>query len=213
MEKVSKITGAAAPLMLANVDTDVIIRIERLMGVPKDQLGRHAFEALRYREDGSEEPLFVLNQPSFRGAPILLAGANFGCGSSREGAVSALWGMGTRCVIAESFGDIFRNNCFQNGLLPVQLPPAALDVLSREAMTGVSVTVDLVSQTVTAPRGQVFSFEIDSLRRDALLKGLDDIAQTMLRESDIAAWQRRDRERRPWIWEPVSGHARPEASA
>ena len=200
MEKISKITGAAAPLMLANVDTDLIIRIERLTSVPKDQLGPYAFEALRYRDDGSDAPAFVLNQPVFRNAPILLAGANFGCGSSREGAVSALWGSGIRCVIAESFGDIFRNNCFQNGLLPVQLEASELAVLSRDAAGGASVTVDLDQQTVTAPRGQIFSFEIEPLRRNALLQGLDEIGQTMLRASDIAAWQQRDSENRPWMW-------------
>jgi len=208
MEKVSKITGGAAPLMLANVDTDLIIRIERLTSVPRDQLGPYAFEALRYRDDGSDEPAFVLNQPAFKNAPILLAGANFGCGSSREGAVSALWGSSIRCVIAESFGDIFRNNCFQNGLLPVQLSAAELDVLSRDAAGGESVTVALDQQTVTAPRGQTFRFEIEPLRRNALLQGLDEIGQTMLRESDIAAWQRRDSESRPWMWALTPGLAR-----
>ncbi|MFM0207685.1 3-isopropylmalate dehydratase small subunit [Paraburkholderia sediminicola] len=208
MEKVSKIAGAAAPLMLANVDTDLIIRIERLTSVPRDQLGPYAFEALRYRDDGSDEPAFVLNQPAFRNAPILLAGANFGCGSSREGAVSALWASSIRCVIAESFGDIFRNNCFQNGLLPVQLSAAELDVLSRDAAGGEYVAVDLEQQTVSAPRGQTFRFEIEPLRRNALLQGLDEIGQTMLRESDIAGWQQRDRESRPWMWAPTPGLAR-----
>jgi 3-isopropylmalate/(R)-2-methylmalate dehydratase small subunit len=201
MEKVSRIKGAGAPLLLANVDTDVIIRIERLTSVPKGELGPYAFEAIRYLEDGSEDPSFILNRPPFRKAPILLAGANFGCGSSREGAVSALWGVGVRCVIAESFGDIFRNNCFQNGLLPVQLSASALALLGRECADGGAVAVDLFEQTVRSPRGRLFHFEIEPLRLRALLEGLDEISQTLLHDSAITGWQDRDRTLRPWIWD------------
>lgn len=207
MEKVSVITGPAAPLLLANVDTDIIIRIERLTSVSRDQLGPYAFEALRYREDGSDEPSFVLNRPPFRGAPILLSGANFGCGSSREGAVSALWGAGIRCVIAESFGDIFHNNCFQNGLLPVRLPAEALKALGNECRDGAPMSVDLLAQIVRSPLGNEFHFDIESRRRDALAQGLDEIGQTMLHESEISAWQARDRLQRPWIWSVLAPSA------
>ncbi|WP_144107041.1 3-isopropylmalate dehydratase small subunit [Paraburkholderia sp. BCC1886] len=213
MEKVSLIDGPAAPLLRANVDTDLIIRIERLTSTPRSELGPYAFEALRYRDDGSEEPSFVLNRPPFRGAPILLAGANFGCGSSREGAVSALWGMGIRCVIAESFGDIFRNNCFQNGLLPVRLPADAVRLLGDECSDGASMSIDLAQQIVRSPGGREFPFEIEALRRDALLRGLDEIAQTLLREPEIAAWQQRDRLQRPWLWNVSASAARPTATS
>jgi 3-isopropylmalate/(R)-2-methylmalate dehydratase small subunit len=194
------ITGPAAPLLRANIDTDVIIRIERLTSVPREQLGRYAFEALRYRINGSEDPDFVLNRTNFRNAPILIAGDNFGCGSSREGAVWALMAAGLRCVIAESFGDIFYNNCFQNGVLPVVLPVAAVSQLAREAANGALLTVDLVEQKVLTPQGEAIAFDIDAQRRQALLEGLDEISLTLKRLSEIVAWQSQDRNVRPWIW-------------
>jgi 3-isopropylmalate/(R)-2-methylmalate dehydratase small subunit len=196
----TRITGPAAPLLRANIDTDVIIRIERLTGVPREQLGRYAFEALRYRIDGSEDPDFVLNRTNFRNAPILIAGENFGCGSSREGAVWALMAAGLRCVIAESFGDIFYNNCFQNGVLPVVLPAAAVSQLAREAANGTRLTVDLFEQKVMTPQGESIAFDIDVQRRQALLEGFDDISLTLKRLSEIVAWQSQDRNVRPWIW-------------
>jgi 3-isopropylmalate/(R)-2-methylmalate dehydratase small subunit len=200
MQPFTRIAGPAAPLLRANIDTDVIIRIERLTGVPREQLGRYAFEALRYRGDGSEDPDFALNRTNFRNAPILIAGENFGCGSSREGAVWALMAAGLRCVIAESFGDIFYNNCFQNGMLPVALPAVTVAQLAGEAANGAPFTVDLVEQMILSPQGEAITFDIDAQRRQALLEGLDDISLTLKRLPEIAAWQSHDRMGRPWIW-------------
>jgi 3-isopropylmalate/(R)-2-methylmalate dehydratase small subunit len=200
MQPFTRIAGPAAPLLRANVDTDVIIRIERLTGVPREQLGRYAFEALRYRGDGSEDPDFALNRTNFRNAPILIAGENFGCGSSREGAVWALMAAGLRCVIAESFGDIFYNNCFQNGMLPVVLPAVTVAQLAGEAANGAPFTVDLVEQMILSPQGEAITFDIDTQRRQALLDGLDDISLTLKRLPEIVAWQSHDRMGRPWIW-------------
>lgn len=206
MKPVTTISGIAAPLPLANVDTDVIIRIEQLARCPHDQLGAWGFAPLRFRDDGSENPDFVLNQPGWRGAPILVAGPNFGCGSSREHAVWALQGMGISCVIAPSFGDIFRSNCFQNGLLPVQLEAAdarkLLDHLETLHRSGepTRITVDLASQTIRWPRGEHFSFTVEARRRRALMEGLDEIGSTLAHHEQIDTWQARDRLARPWIW-------------
>ncbi|QHJ01302.1 3-isopropylmalate dehydratase small subunit [Xylophilus rhododendri] len=204
MTPFTTVTGPAAPLMLDNVDTDTVIRIERLAAFERGQLGPYAMEALRLRPDGSEDPGCVLNQPAFRGAPILLAGRNFGCGSSREGAVWALAGSGVRCVIAESFGDIFFNNCFQNGMLPVALPRDALDALAALAADGSAVGVDLQRNEVVFPGGRVQGFAIDPMKRAALLDGLDDVSRTLQRRDTILAWQAADRLARPWVWEPVA---------
>lgn len=201
MQPFKEVTGPAAPLMRANIDTDVIIRIERLTSVPKEQLGRYAFEALRYGADGREDPGFVLNQGGFRASPILIAGANFGCGSSREGAVWALMASGLRCVIAESFGDIFYNNCFQNGLLPVALPSAEVSRLVDRAAEGEPLTVDLVNCAITTSKGETIPFEIDAARRETLLEGLDDISRTLRQLAEIARWQSTDRAARPWVWD------------
>ncbi len=187
--------------MLANIDTDVIIRIERLTTGDPALLGRYALEALRFRPDGGEDPECVLNAPRFRDAPILLAGSNFGCGSSREPAVTALMAMGLRCVIADSFGDIFYANCFQNGLLPVRLGEAAILKLANEAQDRPEpFTIDLLRQVVIAPLGAEHAFAIDPLRRTALLEGLDDIGLTLKDAAEIGAWQGRDRAARPWVW-------------
>lgn len=148
----------------------------------------------------------MLNRPSWRHAPILLTGANFGCGSSREGAVWALMAAGIRCVIAESFGEIFYNNCFQNGLLPVQLDAALIQLLAGLSSAGTTVTVDLVTQRIIAGDAE-FGFEIEALRRDALLEGLDEITQTLRQRERIEAWQSADREQRPWIWQSVQARA------
>ncbi|MET7244053.1 3-isopropylmalate dehydratase small subunit [Methylobacterium sp. EM32] len=200
MQPFRQISGPAAPFLEPNVNTDVIIRIERLTGVPRAELGAYAFEALRTPSDGRPDPDFVLDRPPFRGAPILIAGRNFGCGSSREGAVWALMGLGLRAVIAESFGDIFFNNCFQNGLLPVVLPKEVVDRLAAEAGSGAPVAIDLVAREVRAPSGAVIPFAVDPQRRQALLEGLDEIGATLRRDPEIAAWQARDRAARPWIW-------------
>ena len=207
MEAFKTVAAPAAPLMRANVDTDMIIRIDRLVGTGRQGLGPHAFEMLRYLPDGAENPEFVLNKPPYRDTAILLAGPNFGCGSSREGAVWALMGAGIRCVIAPSFGDIFFANCFQNGLLPVALPEETIRKIAEqtEASQGVARTaVDLVAQTVTLPSGETVPFTIDARRRDALLEGLDDIALTLRHQDAIAAWQARDRVGRAWAWDSVA---------
>ena len=200
MQPFSSVTGAAVPLMIANIDTDVIIRIERLTSLEKNELGRYAFEALRYRDDGSADPDCILNQPRFSEAPILLAAANFGCGSSREGAVWAMRALGFRSVIAPSFGDIFYANCFQNGVLPIRLPRAEVEVLAAQCEGGAAMTVDLVARTLTAPDKTQRAFEIDPMRREALLHGLDDIGLTLKDDAEIRAWQATDRQRRPWAW-------------
>ena len=197
------LSGVAAPLMRANIDTDTIIRIERMTGTTPQQMGPWAFEALRFRADGTEDPHFVLNQTRFRGAPILLAGDNFGCGSSREGAVWALKYWGVRCVIAPGFGDIFRGNCFQNGLLPVVLPADQVERLAAQCLgADARVTVDLERQLVIAPDGEEMPFAIEAIRREALLEGLDDIGLTLRHADLIAAFQARDRQARPWVWHP-----------
>jgi 3-isopropylmalate/(R)-2-methylmalate dehydratase small subunit len=196
----TEVIGPAAPLLRENVDTDVIIRIERLTALDRDQLGPYALEALRFQADGSEDPAFILNQPAFRTAPILLAGSNFGCGSSREAAVWALLARGIRCVIAPSFGDIFFSNCFQNGLLPVRLPQARIDLLAAAARTGVPLKVDLRQGMITGPGGEAVPFTVDPLRREGLLLGLDDIESTLRNDEGIRAWQRKDRGERPWAW-------------
>jgi 3-isopropylmalate/(R)-2-methylmalate dehydratase small subunit len=200
MQAFTTLQGPAAALLQPNIDTDVIIRIERLASLERDALGAYALEALRYRADGSEDPDFVLNRAPFRDAPILITGPNFGCGSSREGAVWALLARGIRCVIGESFGDIFFANCFQNGVLPLRQPSETVARIATLAADGAPVTVDLVSQWVVLPTGETISFEVDPMRRDALLEGLDDIGQTLKRGEVIAAWQQHDRQARPWVW-------------
>ncbi len=206
MKPITILSGVAAPLPMTNVDTDVIIRIEHLSQCPQDQLGAWAFAPLRFKADGTENPDFVLNQPGWRGASMLVAGPNFGCGSSREHAVWALQGMGISCVIAPSFGDIFRSNCFQNGVLPVQLEATAakrlLDHLETRHRHGepVRITVDLETQTVQWPGGETLGFNIEASRRRALMQGLDEIGSTLTHARQIAAWQASDRLARPWIW-------------
>jgi 3-isopropylmalate/(R)-2-methylmalate dehydratase small subunit len=203
MEPFTAVTGRAAPLLMANVDTDVIIRIERLTAADQSTLGRYAFESLRYLPDGSENPDFVLNRVAFRDAPILLAGANFGCGSSREGAVTAIRQMGIRCVIAPSFGDIFFSNCFQNGLLAIRLAEAEVAALAARLSNDPVLTVDLERQAIVAGN-ELLSFDIDPRRRESLLEGLDDIGLTMKQMGAIRAFQTNDRSSRPWVWDPVA---------
>jgi 3-isopropylmalate/(R)-2-methylmalate dehydratase small subunit len=201
MQSFTTVTGQAAPLLAPNIDTDVIIRIERLTSGEVDKLGHYALEALRYLPNGGENPDFVFNQPKFRGAPILIAGSNFGCGSSREGAVTALMGMGVRCILADSYGDIFYNNCFQNGLLPIRLPEAqVLDLANQAQHLDGPFTVDLFERVVCTPRGEQITFTVDDMRRVALLEGLDDIGLTLKRNDDILQWQAADRVARPWVW-------------
>ena len=203
MEKFEALTATACYYPRANVDTDLIIRVERCARVEKEGLGRYAFEMVRFLPDGSDNPDFPLNRPGYCGAKILVGNINFGCGSSREMAVWAIAGMGIRCVIAPSFGDIFFGNCFQNGLLPIVLPLAAVEKLGAQlaaAPAKATVTVDLERQRVVTPSGEELSFEIEPLRKRALLEGLDEIGLTQLRESEIAEFQRKDREKRPWVY-------------
>ncbi len=203
IQRFNRLQGVAAPLPIDNLDTDRIIRVEPLFsGVPRDQLGSHALAALRYRPDGSPDPAFVLNRPEFAGASILVAGANFGCGSSREGAVWALAGLGLRAIVAPSFGEIFFNNCFENGLLPVRLPADLVRRLQRqlnEGSQGREMAIDLERCELAGPDGEVIPFAVPRLKREALLEGLDSIAITLKRDALIAAYQAREREARPWL--------------
>ncbi len=201
MDKFTTLTGIAAPLPLVNVDTDMIIPKQHLKTIKRTGLGRHLFDELRYDAEGNEIPDFVLNRPPYRQAQILVAGANFGCGSSREHAPWALLDFGIRCVIAPSFADIFYNNCFKNGILPVVLPQEAVDVLMDDARNGANarMTVDLAAQTVTASDGRSFGFEVDPFRRHCLLNGLDDIGLTLEKAAAIAAYEGEAARRRPWV--------------
>jgi len=205
LESWTRIESVAAPLMLRNVDTDVIIPMRRIATARRgEDLSRYAFEPLRYGPegaDGPENPDFVLNRSELRGAQILLAGENFGCGSSREPAVWVLRGLGFRVIIAPSFGDIFFGNCFQCGVLPIVLPRATLDQFVEAAREpDARFAVDLERCEVTTPAGERVPFEVNALRREALLDGLDDIGITTRHESEIAAFQQADRERHPWAY-------------
>ncbi|MBV8094025.1 MAG: 3-isopropylmalate dehydratase small subunit [Acetobacteraceae bacterium] len=200
MEKFTRLTALAAPLDLANVDTDKIIPARFLKTIKRSGLGIHLFDTLRYNENEQERPEFVLNQEPFRGAQILIADENFGCGSSREHAVWALVDFGIRCVIAPSFADIFYNNSFKNGLLPVRLPRPQCEKLMQAARMGANarITVDLERQIVSTPRGEEFSFDIDPFRRHLLLEGLDDIGQTLQHASRIESYEAARRARERW---------------
>jgi 3-isopropylmalate/(R)-2-methylmalate dehydratase small subunit len=199
MEPFTSVQGRAIPLLLPDIDTDVITPIERVMQ-GGDALTRYAFESLRYGSDGAPDPACPLNQEAYRAAPILLAGANFACGSSRETAVWAIRGLGIRCVIAPSFGEIFFDSCIENGLLPIALPVDELDALVAEAGTG-ELRVDLQKCEITAPSGRVTPFAVHPLQREALLSGRDSIELTLSREAEIEAFQLRDRDLRPWVYE------------
>jgi 3-isopropylmalate/(R)-2-methylmalate dehydratase small subunit len=199
----TKLSATAAPIMRTNIDTDVIIRIERLVGNGiRGTLGKWAFGSLRYLPDGSENPDFILNREPYREAEILVTGPNFGCGSSREGAVWALQERGIRAVIGSGFGDIFFANCFQNGILPIIVDKAIVDDLAAEvALTQGAgrIGIDLEQQTITSPTGKQYRFEIDPRRREGLLGGLDEIEMTLRRDDEIKGFQTADRNERPWI--------------
>ncbi len=201
MQKFETLTGIAAPMPLINIDTDMIIPKQFLKTIKRSGLGVNLFDEMRYDDDGNEIPDFVLNQPQYRTAEILVAGDNFGCGSSREHAPWALLDFGIRCVISTSFADIFYNNCFKNGILPIALPPEAVDVLMKDAEKGANarMSVDLNAQTVTTSDGEVFSFEIDSFKKHCLLEGLDDIGQSMEKAASIDAFEARATAERPWV--------------
>ena len=199
----AKLSAIAAPIMRGNIDTDVIIRIERLVGNSiRGTLGKWAFGSLRYLPDGAENPEFILNREPYRNAEVLITGPNFGCGSSREGAVWSLQEMGIRAIIGSGFGDIFFANCFQNGILPIMVDKPIVDGLAMEvehSQGAGRVSIDLEEQTITSPTGKVHRFEIDPRRRAGLLKGLDEIALTLQRDAEIRAFQAADRTERPWI--------------
>ena len=204
MEKFTALSAIAAPLPEKNVNTDIIIPIKRLVGTKRGTLGEFAFEPWRYHSDGRLNPDFVLNQPRYAGAEILIAGTNFACGSSREGAVWALNEFGIRALLAPSFGAIFFNNCFQSGVLPIVLDDAIIDdfmTQAREAVAGPQFTIDLKRQIVIAPNGTKVTFETEPFRREALLAGLDDLGMTMNRIGDIDAFQDADRVARSWIYD------------
>jgi 3-isopropylmalate/(R)-2-methylmalate dehydratase small subunit len=200
----NQLTAIAAPIMRSNIDTDVIIRIERLVGNNiRGTLGKWAFGSLRYLPNGSENPDFLLNREPYRQAEILVTGPNFGCGSSREGAVWSLQEMGIRAVIGSGFGDIFFANCFQNGILPIIVDKSIVDSLASEieATQGAGrIGIDLEAQTISSPSGKQHQFEIDPRRREGLLLGLDEVALTLQRDDEIRAFQAADRSARPWIY-------------
>ncbi len=200
MDKFTTLTGVAAPMPLVNIDTDMIIPKQFLKTIQRSGLGKNLFDEMRYTQDGQEIPDFVLNQPAWRKAEIIVAGDNFGCGSSREHAPWALLDFGIRCVISTSFADIFFNNCFKNGILPVVLPQEAVDQLMDDARKGANarITVDLEAQTVTSSDGKTFVFEVDAFKKHCLLNGLDDIGLTMEKASAIDTFEAKNAALRPW---------------
>ena len=201
MDKFTTLTGIAAPMPLVNIDTDMIIPKQFLKTIKRSGLGVNLFDEMRYDAEGAEKPDFVLNQPAYRDAQILVAGDNFGCGSSREHAPWALLDFGIRCVVSTSFADIFYQNCFKNGILPVVLPQEAVDVLMKDAEKGANarMTVDLTTQTITSSDGEVFSFDVDQFKRHCLLNGLDDIGITMEKAETIDGYEKKAQLERPWV--------------
>src|SRR6185437_10408203 len=200
MEPFKKLDGIAAPLNMINVDTDMIIPKQFLKTIRRTGLGKALFDEMRYRADGSENPDFILNKPAYRKAQILVAGENFGCGSSREHAPWALMDFGIRCVISTSFADIFHNNCFQNGILPIKVSPEDLEKLMDDANRGANATIsiDLEKQEIRGPDGGVITFDIDPFRKRCLLEGLDNIGLTMQEEKKIGEFEKQASAARPW---------------
>lgn len=201
MDKFTTLTGIAAPLPLINVDTDMIIPKQFLKTIQRSGLGKNLFDEMRYTADGAEIADFVLNKPAYRNAQIIVGGDNFGCGSSREHAPWALLDFGIRCVIAPAFADIFYNNCFKNGILPIVLPQEIVDQLMDDAQNGANatLTVDLENQTITRPDGQIVAFEVDAFRKHCLLNGLDDIGLTMEKAAAIETFEAKAAQDRPWV--------------
>jgi len=201
MEKFTTLTGVAAPLPIINIDTDMIIPKQYLKTIKRTGLGVALFSEMRYNEDGSENPDFVLNKPAYRQANIVIAGDNFGCGSSREHAPWALADFGIRCVVSTSFADIFYNNCFKNGILPLVVSPEQLKLLLDDAERGsnATLTIDLESQTIKGPDGGTLHFDIDPARKHILLEGLDDIAGTLKSDPAIASFEGKMASERPWL--------------
>ncbi len=201
MDKFTTLTGIAAPMPLINIDTDMIIPKQFLKTIKRSGLGVNLFDEMRYDDAGDERPDFVLNQPAYRDAEILIAGDNFGCGSSREHAPWALKDFGIKCIVSTSFADIFFNNCFKNGILPVVLPQDQVDVLMKDAEKGANarMTVDLEAQTITTSDGEVFGFEVDAHKKHCLLHGLDDIGLTMEHSGEIDNFEKRLQTECPWV--------------
>ena len=201
MDRFTNLTGIAAPMPLVNIDTDMIIPKQFLKTIKRSGLGVNLFDEMRYDDEGNEIPDFVLNQPQYRDAEILVAGDNFGCGSSREHAPWAIKDFGIRCVIAPSFADIFYNNCFKNGILPIALPQEQVDVLMKDAEKGSNarIVVDLEAQTVTTSDGETFTFDVDPFKKHCLLEGLDDIGLTMEKASSIDSFETKVASERPWV--------------
>ncbi|CAH1678977.1 3-isopropylmalate dehydratase subunit LeuD [Hyphomicrobiales bacterium] len=201
MDKFTTLTGVAAPLEIVNVDTDMIIPKQYLKTIKRTGLGAGLFAEMRFKEDGSENPDFILNKPAYRNAQILVAGDNFGCGSSREHAPWALLDYGIRCVISTSFADIFYNNCFQNGILPIKVSPEDLDKLMDDARRGANatLTVDLESQTIKGPDGGSISFDLDPFRKHCMLNGLDGVGLTMEKRDAISTYETKTKETHPWL--------------
>lgn len=201
MEKFTTLTGVAAPLDVRNVDTDMIIPKQFLKTIKRTGLGKNLFDEHRYTQDGAEKPDFVLNKPAYRNAQILVAGDNFGCGSSREHAPWALLDFGIRCVISTSFADIFYNNCFKNGILPIIVDQETLDKLMDDAERGANATisVDLETQEIKGPDGGTVKFDVDPFRKHCLLNGLDDIGLTLQKNDKIDAFEARRQTTQPWV--------------
>ena len=201
MEKFTVLTGVAAPMPMINIDTDMIIPKQFLKTIKRTGLGKNLFDEMRYTTDGAEVPGFVLNQPAYRAARVLIAGSNFGCGSSREHAPWAIADFGIRCVIAPSFADIFFSNCFKNGILPIKLPQDVVDQLSKQAENGANATftIDLEAQEITAPDGSKVAFDVDAFRKHCLLNGLDDIGLTLMKDDKIAAFEAARKISSPWL--------------
>ena len=202
MQKFTRLTGVAAPMDAINVDTDQIIPKLHLRTIKRTGLGKVLFDELRFNPDGTEKPGFILNQEPYRKAEILVAGDNFGCGSSREHAPWALLDFGIRCIVSTSFADIFYNNCFKNGILPIAVSADELGALMADASDRENpvLTVDLVAREITRPNGATVSFEIDEFRRECLLDGLDDIGLTMQKVEMIDAFEKAQREQQPWLY-------------
>ena len=203
MDKFTQLTGVAAPLNMINVDTDMIIPKQFLKTIKRTGLGKSLFFEMRFDDDGAENPDFVLNKPAYRNAQIIVAGDNFGCGSSREHAPWALLDFGIRCVISTSFADIFHNNCFKNGILPIKVSKENLDKLMDDADRGANatLTVDLDAQVIKGPDGGEVGFEVDPFRRHCLLNGLDDIGLTMQKAESIDAFEAKQADEAPWLQE------------
>ncbi|MEM6371353.1 MAG: 3-isopropylmalate dehydratase small subunit [Pseudomonadota bacterium] len=201
MDKFNTLTGIAAPMPLVNIDTDMIIPKQFLKTIKRSGLGVNLFDEMRFDREGNENPDFVLNKDAYRKAEILVAGDNFGCGSSREHAPWAIKDFGIRCVISTSFADIFYNNCFKNGILPIALPAEAVEVLMKDAEKGANarMTIELEAQTVTTSDGEVFAFEVDSFKKHCLLEGLDDIGLTMAKADSIHSFEAQAAQARPWV--------------